>query len=173
MAFEQRSPKISSLFSIFILDQRVSGHTARTVETYQERLGPFFGFLNAAGIKNAGEVAPNHIRQYINSLQERGLAGYTVHGAARVIRAFFNFAVREEMIASSPMEKIRMPKLPKKNMPIFSDGEVARLLAVCDTHRDRAMVKMAAPALRTAGIVDARQKRINGARVWSLKRLST
>ena len=44
------------------------------------------------------------------------------------------------MIEVSPMEKIRMPKLPKLAMPVFSDADVLRLLAACDTHRDRAMV---------------------------------
>ena len=87
MAIQHSSPKISDLFSIFILDQRVRGHTARKVETYEERLGRFIDWLTAAGITFVDQITPTHIRSYLISMQERGLAGYTVHGAARSIRA--------------------------------------------------------------------------------------
>jgi len=38
------------------------------------------------------------------------------------------------------MTKVKMPKLPKKDMPVYSDDDIARILAVCDNPRDRAVI---------------------------------
>jgi integrase len=38
------------------------------------------------------------------------------------------------------MDKVKMPKLPKKDMPVYSDDDIAHILAVCDSPRDRAIV---------------------------------
>jgi len=38
------------------------------------------------------------------------------------------------------MNKIKMPKVPQTDMPIFTDEDVTKLLAACDSPRDRAMV---------------------------------
>ena len=90
MSIEHRSPKITDLFSIVILDQRVRGHTARTIGTYEERLGRFFVWLSDACIETVDQVTPTIIRTYLYSMQERALSSYTVYGAARAIRAFFH-----------------------------------------------------------------------------------
>lgn len=49
-----------------MLDQRMRGHTARTIGTYEERLGRFINWLAAAGITYVGQITPPHIRSYLN-----------------------------------------------------------------------------------------------------------
>ena len=46
----------------------------------------------------------------------------------------------EDLIASNPMRKVRMPRLPKGIPPAFSEEDVNQLIAACTNYRDRAVV---------------------------------
>jgi len=65
------------------------------------------------------------------------LSPETTAGYVRAIRNFFSFLKREELIASNPMEKVKVPKAPTKTVPTFSQREVERLLSQPDRHTDR------------------------------------
>jgi site-specific recombinase XerD len=73
-------------------------------------------------------------------MEARGMSDYTVHAAARSIRVFLRFCVREEYIASSPMTKVAMPRIDKRILPALAPDEVHRLLNVCTSERDQAIV---------------------------------
>jgi site-specific recombinase XerD len=57
-----------------------------------------------------------------------------VHGAARAIRAFLRFCAADALIDDAP--RFAMPKLPKKILPAFEPGDIARLLDAAN-ERDR------------------------------------
>lgn len=61
------------------------------------------------------------------------------------MRAFFNWAVAEELIARSPMRNMKPPILPKKGKPFLTESQRDRLLAVCPANtfigdRNRAII---------------------------------
>jgi integrase len=64
----------------------------------------------------------------------------TVITSLRVIRARLNFCVNEELIAASPMRKVKVPTLPKEILPAFAPEDVRKLLSACRRLRDTAMV---------------------------------
>ncbi|MCO6451193.1 MAG: tyrosine-type recombinase/integrase [Caldilineales bacterium] len=124
----------------FLIDIEARRLTPQTLKYYRDQLGPFLAFLGVQEVTTPEEINANHIRTYLVSLQQRGLADASLHSAARAIRAFGNFLVREELLEKSPMRKVQMPRVEKPIKPAFAPEEVRRLLAVCDTERDSAIV---------------------------------
>jgi len=78
------------------------------------------------------------VRAYLVHEQGRGLSPWTVHGAARAIRAFLRFCADDGLIDAAP--KFSMPKLPKETLPAFDPADVARLLDACEVTRDKLIV---------------------------------
>ena len=91
MTLQQRFPELDNTFDVFMLDQRAQGHTEQTQQYYQSKLYPFVEWLTGQDVTRLPEITPNHIRTYLASMRARGLSGFTVHGAASALRAFFQF----------------------------------------------------------------------------------
>ena len=73
------------------------------------------------------------------------LSPQSIETYARAVRAFFGYLYREEMIARNPMQKVKMPKVPKVAVPTFSQKEIEALVSQPDkkTHtgfRDYALL---------------------------------
>jgi integrase/recombinase XerC/integrase/recombinase XerD len=56
------------------------------------------------------------------------------------MRRFFRFCVAEELIAVSPMARVKMPRTPKKILPAFTAEDVDKLLQAATTQRDKALL---------------------------------
>ena len=137
---QHKTTPIEQAFELFQLDNRARRLTPTTVQFYRDTLSPFLAFCKGAGATHTADITPAIIRAYLVSLQERDLAAHTVHGAARSIRAFLNFLVREEVLAESPMRKVTMPRVDRRILPAFTVKEVRALLDVSTTERDTAAV---------------------------------
>lgn len=128
---------------MFMLHQRASQHTPRTLEFYEYTLSGFLDFLHDEGVDTPQGVQRHHIRQFIVHKQDEGCKNATVHGYARAIKTFFNFLVDEEVLDKTPMKNVAMPKLNEKVPPAFTKEEVQALLNACHGHlalRDRAII---------------------------------
>lgn len=131
---------VHQAYSDFTLYNRAARLTAKSQSFYECQLAPFVRYCHAHAIDSVGAITPVLVRAYLISLEDRQLSDYSVHAAARAIRAFLNFCVREEHIAVSPMARVAMPRVNKRILPAFSEDDVHRLIAGCDTKRDRALV---------------------------------
>lgn len=114
--------------------------TEATLAYYRCQLKPFLHCCDAGACQHGGDISPVLIRGYLVHLQDRRLSDYSIHAAARAIRAFLNFCVREGWIAVSPMDKVPMPRIDRRILPSFTEAEVVRLLRACQTARDEAIV---------------------------------
>lgn len=110
----------------------------------------FKDFLGPDG-QDIDAISGNDLRRFIIELQQRPkflkhpytkprqdkLTAQSIETYARAIRAFFGYLHREELVDHNPMVKVKMPRVPKKVVPTFSDKEVERLLSQPDkkTHR--------------------------------------
>lgn len=137
---EQLPISLDGAYEIFMLDNRARRFTPKTLEFYRCQLQPFFAWCAQRDAARVEGVTPTLIRSYLVSLQERGLKDTSINSAARAIRAFLNFCVREELIVRSPMRKVAMPRIDRRILPALSVEEVDRLLAACRKPRDRAIV---------------------------------
>ena len=62
-------------------------------------------------------------------MQQDKLSPQSIETYSRAVRAFFGHLHREGFIDDNPMQKIRMPKVPKKVVPTFSDKDLVKLIS--------------------------------------------
>ncbi len=91
----------------FMLHQRSSGHSPRTIDHYRTSFRHLSTSLEAQGVQDFEGVRPLHLRQFMIELYAK-YKPKTVHGIATDLRAFFSFHQRENEILS-PMAKVDMP----------------------------------------------------------------
>lgn len=126
---------------VFELHCRVQRFRPTTLKTYHYILSPFAEWLAAEyGIRTLQEVAPAHVRAYMVYKGDGGAAAEYLHTIGRTLRAFFNFAVADELIEASPMRNVPMPRKPKKILSAMTAKDIGKLLAAADSERDRTIV---------------------------------
>ena len=125
-------------------DFMLYNHAARLAPTtdrfYRCQLTPFARWCHQYEIQSERAISPTVIRGYLASLLDRGLSDYSVHAAARAIRAFLNFCVCEGRISVSPMSKVARPRIDRRILPAFTHDDVHKLLRVCTEVRDEAII---------------------------------
>jgi site-specific recombinase XerD len=78
-----------------------------------------------------GSISREHVEAFITHLIERWKPA-TAHNRYRALRSFFGWLVEEGEIASSPMQRMKLPRLPEEPPPILREGDFRRLLEVCE-----------------------------------------
>jgi site-specific recombinase XerD len=140
MRLDQRFPLIQEAFDIFLLDAKSRRLTESTMTYYRQRVGRFILWTQQQGLSHINEISTNYIRRYLIHLQEKGLASQSQHTEASAVRAFLNFCVAEEWLDASPMQRVRMPKVDKNILSALEVEDVKKLLKVCETERDKAII---------------------------------
>ncbi len=125
---------------IFITAKQAERCTPRTIDTYTWTLKRFLGWLQERGITDPQSITAHHIRLYLADLDSQGYASSYIHIYARTIKTWLRFLFAEDLIPTDPMAKVAMPRLDKEILPAFTPEDVKRLLAVCLTDRDKALV---------------------------------
>ena len=115
----------------FLFDRRIQECSPLTIRDYRDELGAFIRFVNDAGIGDADQVTPFHVRSFLGNLQDLGRAPTTVNRAFGNIRAFFNWMVYEDYLTGSPCAKIKAPKVPQVIKPLISFEQFQHLLSLC------------------------------------------
>lgn len=138
MQSEQDTPQtpLRRMIDVFMLDCESRRLTNQTRAYYQRRLKQFATYCDEQGIARVDQITPADLRRYFAAMVERNLAEDSQATAARVIRGWLNFLVREEVLDKSPMAKVRMPRPSKRILPAFEESEVAKLLDATGTSRD-------------------------------------
>lgn len=124
----------------FLLDCQARNLTPGTRRFYAQRLAGFFAFLEPRGVRTPQEITPELVRTFLAGYVERGASPYYTHQFARTIKTWLRFLLREHLLLEFPLDAIRTPKLPKDLLPPFTPEEVQRLVNVCNSDRDTALV---------------------------------
>lgn len=118
------------------------GLSEHTQLWYKKRLAKFCTWCELHGYQ-LEQVSPQIIRAYIDELSVKPhhqtgkkLSTYTVHGHARILRAFYGWLAREEefedLVSRKVGRKIPMPRIDRKVIEIFSIDEIKALFAACE-----------------------------------------
>ena len=147
-----------------------------TVRNYRTDLADFFKFLREKEIGLLDEVDRHVLRDYLSHLVGRGVVKASIARKLSAIRSFYRYLVREEIVATNPIEKISSPKLDKRLPSFLTMEEVERLLSAPDLstplgQRDRALLELLyASGLRVSELVNLDLGQIdldsNEIRVW-------
>jgi integrase/recombinase XerD len=150
-----RRQRFELLIERFLEHARVIGWSPRTIDAYRSHLGIFVAYLDSeTDAQEITEVLPETLHAYQTHLYTwtdedgRGLSIATQAARLSVVRSFFRYLVRTDVLLYDPAANVMPPKrkgiLPRS---ILTKKEVARLLAAPDLRtplglRDRAMLEI-------------------------------
>lgn len=115
----------------------------RTIDSYSKSIGLLTAFH---GLDDVTEATKDQIEAFM--ADQLGRLKATSAGVRfRDLRAFFNWAVAEEIIARSPMVRMMEPKPVDKPIPVVTDEKLKLLLKACAgtdfaARRDTAIIRM-------------------------------
>lgn len=136
------------------------GLSARTVEAYKRDLRKLFEHLTSESVARPEDAAPEHVRTWIYTLREDGLAPASVRRARSAARTYFSFLLAEGYIESDPTEHLAAPPVERKLPDHLTVEEVGRLLEAPDPGhrlywRDRAILEfLYATGVRVSELTD-------------------
>ncbi|MFJ1537742.1 tyrosine-type recombinase/integrase [Micromonospora chalcea] len=136
--------KINSLhINAYERDLKIRNRSPRTAQNYRETLLQLSAFVGEADLL---ELSRTEVEGYILHVLETRSAA-SASGRYRALRAFNNWAVREELVPVSPMAKMTPPKVVEKPIPVVPDQALKLLLAECsgtdfESRRDTAIIRL-------------------------------
>lgn len=80
------------------------------------------------GIQELESITYHDMRSYLYQKQKAGLQPQSIQSMAKQIIAFFNWCIKEEYLTENPMDKVTLPKIPKRLKEGFTKDEVYRMI---------------------------------------------
>ena len=121
----------------------LAGYGGNTREAYGRDLRDFMAWCADVGLDLLG-VTRAHCELYARTLAEqRGLSGGTIARRLAAMSSFYAWCLDEELIARSPVARVRRPRVSRESMTMAPDRhELARLLDVAraSSPRDHALL---------------------------------
>jgi integrase len=124
------------------------------------------GYINRYVLPQFGsfmlaEITPLDVRHWVADLSSRGLAPATVVKAAQLLGKILAAAVDVRLIATSPYERVPLPRIERHEMRFLSPAEVASLSESIDP-RYRALVLVGAfGGLRIGELAGLKRQRVD------------
>jgi site-specific recombinase XerD len=115
---------------LFLLAGKVSGLSDSTMVFYRHRLGAFVHFCRENQVHAIDAVTANHVRYFLLGLQKTNNP-ISVHSYFRAVKRFFNWLRQEEVLKASPVQNIRLGRLPQPIIRPFSLKDIDNLLLLC------------------------------------------
>lgn len=120
----------------------------RTIATYTVSVEQLAAYLAEHGMPTAvGSIRREHVESFVGDLLARR-APATAHNRFRGCQAFFVWCAEEGEVKTSPMAKMRPPRLPEAPPPVLTDTQLRKLLEACERdrtpmgRRDEAIIRM-------------------------------
>jgi integrase/recombinase XerD len=103
--------------------------TAKTMKNKRQEYKQLKQFLmEKRGIKELESISLHDLKAYIRGKQKAGLQPQSIVTMSKTVKAFFNWCVKEEYLQESPMDKVEMPKVPKKVISGFTPKDVQGMI---------------------------------------------
>lgn len=124
---------ITSLIQEFLFDCKVRELSDLTVNNYRKQLGYFANFVNETFfIEHLEELKPQHIKEFVSSLQDRGCKPSYTNDLLKAVRVMCGYAFREEYTSTLLTKRIKNVKEPKVLIHTFSNKEILKMVKYYD-----------------------------------------
>lgn len=101
----------------------------------------FLEYLGESGLKDLGQVGPNHINGYLAEMDRANFAGVTRRRKFIVVRALFKWLTAAGVVANNPALYVQPPLSEQKEARYLKKDDYRALLSVIQKPRDRAIVQ--------------------------------
>lgn len=148
-ALRKRAPtELDDLLEFYVLCAQARGDSEKTIAQTRTVVNLLKEYLEKQGLPtNGAEIGPAEIRGFILDLQQRpkfahhpyakpqtnSLSPHSVNSYLRALRAAWNGWLAEALLETSPFFKVKVPKVPKKAIPTFSEEQLADFFDAIDT----------------------------------------
>ncbi|MCK0470858.1 tyrosine-type recombinase/integrase [Halalkalibacter sp. APA_J-10(15)] len=120
---------LSDLLLEYAYDNIARGHTEKTLINKKQEFKQLQKFLHEKrAITQIESITTHDLKAYIRHKQQQGLQPQSIVSMAKIIKAFFNWCVIEEYLTANPMDKVLLPKVPKKVLSGFTPEEVTKMI---------------------------------------------
>jgi site-specific recombinase XerD len=140
---------ISEALAAYRISARAEGKSPKTIRWIEFSMRYFAEYLG--GDQDITAITGDDLKRFIIALQQsrrlrnhpyakpqpQNLSPETVQTYARGVKACFGQLHRDGLIDTNPMQKIKMPKVPRKIVPTFSDKDIEKLLSQANKQTDR------------------------------------
>jgi len=139
---------IDAAIDSYRLSLRAGNKSPATIKTYLAALASFSRFLASRGMPRVlRAIRREHVEAFIVSLQDAGQRPATVSVAYRSLQPFFRWALGENEIETSPMERMRPPIVPEEPPAVLREAELKAIFDACsgpsfEDRRDTAIVRL-------------------------------
>jgi integrase/recombinase XerD len=139
--------KISEAIKGYILDCKVRGRSNRTVQWYEQKLNYVARWLiEEEEAHRLEQVTVAMLRAFVLHMQaapvgrttvnKNGdasqISPLTVKGYVQVIKGFFTWCYREELIENNISMRLKLPSVPDYLIPVFNENHIRTMLEACD-----------------------------------------
>lgn len=145
------SPTVTNDISDFLrgykLSLRARNRSPKTITGYLQTVELFRAFLAQVGMPTSVDrLTREHVEMFIADQLDRWKPK-TANVRYGDLRQFFNWLVEGGDIPHHPMSRMQPPMVPEQPVPVVSDGDLKRLLKVCegsafDGRRDSALIRV-------------------------------
>lgn len=127
---------IHEKIDLFLSSRKIEGLTEKTLAGYKIELNLFANYIDKAVV----QITTTDIRKYLG--ENKALKVTTIDRKLSVIKTFFGWLVREELLLRDPTLKIKSPKKPKRLPKSLSIEELEIVRESCETLRERALMEV-------------------------------
>jgi site-specific recombinase XerD len=131
----------------FLLACEAQNLAPKTRRTYQEAVALLGRFLVERGMPtDLASVRREHVDAFIADQIARWRPN-TARNRYLALKRFFDWLAEEGLIDTSPMARMRPPRVPEEPVPLLGEDAVRALLRACEGHlfndrRDAALVRL-------------------------------
>jgi integrase/recombinase XerD len=145
--WKEPSTRLSKILEGYRLSTRSEGKSPSTIAIVEASVRYLDEFLRSNNLSNdVTEIGVKELRRFIIYLREQPrfarhrftkpqqghLSGHTINGYMRALQSFWSWLEREDFIKENPFSKLKIPKAPKKVIPIFTEEQLHQLFATID-----------------------------------------
>lgn len=119
--------------SFFVYLESEKNMSLQTIKSYNGDFSDFFCFLEQElkyDLASLDIERINHglIRRYLVYLNNKGLAKSTLARRLAALKSFYRYLVKKEIIKKNPLDKVSIPKIPKRLPRYLEKKEMAEIL---------------------------------------------
>lgn len=108
--------------------------SSKTVSAYQRDILQFLTYCRSLSVSQFSELRPQHIRQHVSERHRLGLGGRSLQRELSALRQFFDYLIRENVVANNPVLSVPAPKYQK---PLPKPLDVDQMLHLLEGGADR------------------------------------